>query len=742
MADVQITIATETLQAVKNLDKFVRTIDKSATLATKDLKRISKATSSLNQVFTTFAGVTISKLVVGAFSALTRAISSSLSGIAKSTQEIEDIENQFLTLTKSVELTQKVMEDLTEFTATTPFQLPGVAKTAQSLLAFRFGTEELVPILRNLGDVAAGSGSSIREIGLIFGQVRAAGKLTGERLLQLEERAIILGPALAKGLGVAESSIRDLVSKGKVDFETFRKAFESLSAEGGLFFEATIRQSRTLSGVLSTLGDNFSLLGSDIGQTFLPAFKEATIFLIAVIQDIREAFKANRVEIVQFTNDFSVGLVNAISIGINILDVLAKTVGVVFNGITIIISTASIGILASVRGILDGINFLADAIPGVEAPFADATASITATMDSLVKSIEEDFGDLESTFGDVSGLEKASLAVKGFADELEATLNKSVEVTKDSVDKRNKEADKLTDRQQRQLEFEKFLVEEKKGFNKQLIESEIEKNNAILLIQEEQRQLAEEQKFLGEEQFTAEQEELLANLEQGMTREAALRELFRVQQLIAEKKFGEARKRIAESTRKANEQSLKSLFDFEKNTNAGRAANFKSTLSTIATLQSSGNVTLFRIGQAAAVATSIVDGVAAVQKALASAPPPFNFILAGLVGAATAINTAKIAAASPPGGGGLQGGATSIPAGFPNDSFSTNLTSGERVVSGPQNTDLTDFLANAEGQTPLLQAINDKLENLQPQVNVSIGDEEVFDSVDRELERGRRLSAA
>ena len=38
-----------------------------------------------------------------------------------------------------------------------------------------------------------------------------------------------------------------------------------------------------------------------------------------------------------------------------------------------------------------------------------------------------------------------------------------------------------------------------------------------------------------------------------------------------------------------------------------------------------------------------IDGVVAVQKALASAPPPFNFILAGIVGAAAAVNVAKIA---------------------------------------------------------------------------------------------------
>jgi len=51
----------------------------------------------------------------------------------------------------------------------------------------------------------------------------------------------------------------------------------------------------------------------------------------------------------------------------------------------------------------------------------------------------------------------------------------------------------------------------------------------------------------------------------------------------------------------------------------------------------------FGESKAAAIADAIVQGTLAVQRALASAPPPFNFALAATVGAATAANIAKIA---------------------------------------------------------------------------------------------------
>lgn len=63
----------------------------------------------------------------------------------------------------------------------------------------------------------------------------------------------------------------------------------------------------------------------------------------------------------------------------------------------------------------------------------------------------------------------------------------------------------------------------------------------------------------------------------------------------------------------------------------------------LATLTRSSSEELRAIGKAAAIIQATIDGVLAVQKALASAPPPFNFALAAAVGAAAAVNVAEIA---------------------------------------------------------------------------------------------------
>jgi hypothetical protein len=82
---------------------------------------------------------------------------------------------------------------------------------------------------------------------------------------------------------------------------------------------------------------------------------------------------------------------------------------------------------------------------------------------------------------------------------------------------------------------------------------------------------------------------------------------------------------------------------FEDQTQKERVAGLQSNFSQIATLSQSGNRTLASIGKSAAIANATIDGYAAVQKALASAPPPINYALAAAVGTATAANVAKIA---------------------------------------------------------------------------------------------------
>ncbi|MDX9698650.1 MAG: tape measure protein [Rhodocyclaceae bacterium] len=77
---------------------------------------------------------------------------------------------------------------------------------------------------------------------------------------------------------------------------------------------------------------------------------------------------------------------------------------------------------------------------------------------------------------------------------------------------------------------------------------------------------------------------------------------------------------------------------------AKQLSNASSFFGNLSSLSRSENKELAAIGKAAAVTQATIDGVLAVQKALASAPPPANYALAAAVGVSAAANVAQILA--------------------------------------------------------------------------------------------------
>lgn len=100
----------------------------------------------------------------------------------------------------------------------------------------------------------------------------------------------------------------------------------------------------------------------------------------------------------------------------------------------------------------------------------------------------------------------------------------------------------------------------------------------------------------------------------------------------------------------------------------------------LAGLSSSGNKKLAAIGKAAAVAQATIDGFVAVQKALASAPPPWNFAIAGAVALKTGAQVAGILSTNV--GNFRDGGDFMVQgnAGVDRNNISMNVSRGERVT--------------------------------------------------------------
>ena len=189
----------------------------------------------------------------------------------KSAADLETLETSFVSLTGGVEEAGKMMQQLTAFTAKTPFQLDAVAKSARQLIASGTDIADVNTQLQFLGDIAATSGSSIDEIAAIFAKVNAKGKVELENLNQLAERGIPIFTALSEATGLPA----DKLGAGAVSVEQFNQVLQSFASTGGFAEGAMLRLSQTVSGKFSTALDNAKLAAASLGEQLLPFASKA-----------------------------------------------------------------------------------------------------------------------------------------------------------------------------------------------------------------------------------------------------------------------------------------------------------------------------------------------------------------------------------------------------------------------------------------------------------------------------------
>lgn len=193
----------------------------------------------------------------------------------------------FETMMGSAEEAKKMLSDLSDFALKTPFNIPEVRTNAKQLMAMGFAAKDIIPTMKAVGDVAAGTGADFSRLVLNLGQVQTQGKLTGRELRDFLVNGVPLIDALAEHFGVAKEQIQDMVSAGKVSSEDVIATFVEMSSEGGKFANLMETISEEPAGQFSNIQDAVYRLGEELGTTLLPIVsKLANVMLNDVLPAI------------------------------------------------------------------------------------------------------------------------------------------------------------------------------------------------------------------------------------------------------------------------------------------------------------------------------------------------------------------------------------------------------------------------------------------------------------------------
>jgi len=425
--------------------------------------------------------------------------------IIKPAMNMESFKVQFKTLLGSLEKAEKRIKELTDFAATTPFQMPAVVKASKILETLTEGAISTGKGLRMVGDVSAGVGADIDELAVWFGRLYDGlknNRPVGEAMARLQELGAISGKARGK--------IEELAASGASMAEKWKAVENATAKYNGLMKE----QSGILTGLISTLKDNFSLALVEIGTEILPVLKDATKELTKVIVDLKKSGQLK-----EFGKEASQALRSIYNILKSITGFVIKNREIIANlGLSLaglkVLKMAKIGLTslkvaftalvaptvtataatATFLGVLTGglwivaitlIGKVAKAFLGLQKDIAKAEQAIKK-FDITGKGIKKDslWTDLKEAygFGQKEGVVLSSKAIT--KEELDKANAERRNRTEETVKKKNNEIKQIS-----KQAFQKQKKQDLKNFDEQI------KAMKDIYIPDAEKQLAEAEKY-------------------------------------------------------------------------------------------------------------------------------------------------------------------------------------------------------------------------------------------------------
>lgn len=200
----------------------------------------------------------------------------------------------FETLLGGAGAAKTALADILDFAKQTPYAFTFLTEEAQKLVSAGFQMEEVIPILRSIGDASTAMGrgtEGVQRLSRAFQQIEGKGRLQTEELLQMSELGVNGLKILANQAGMTTLEYQKLVTDGMVPA---REAISGLvkgindgtdgingqtAAMGGLMEQ--IKGSGGLTASLDSAHSGFRNMSAELVESLVPAY---TSFIRTVTQ--------------------------------------------------------------------------------------------------------------------------------------------------------------------------------------------------------------------------------------------------------------------------------------------------------------------------------------------------------------------------------------------------------------------------------------------------------------------------
>lgn len=180
--------------------------------------------------------------------------------------QFQQLEISFTTMLGSEQRAGALMNQLVQTAAKTPFDMSSITNGAKQLLAYGTAVNEVNDILVHLGDISAGLNVPLNDLVYLYGTTMSQGRMYTVDLRQFMGRGIPMAEELGKIMGKTTQEVQQAVTDGKVGADLVKKAVINMTEEGGKFGGLMEKQSTTLQGKWSNIGDSVDQMFNELGK--------------------------------------------------------------------------------------------------------------------------------------------------------------------------------------------------------------------------------------------------------------------------------------------------------------------------------------------------------------------------------------------------------------------------------------------------------------------------------------------
>lgn len=227
--------------------------------------------------------------------------------------QFQQLEISFTTMLGSEQRAGALMNQLVQTAAKTPFDMSSITNGAKQLLAYGTAANEVNDILVHLGDISAGLNVPLNDLVYLYGTTMSQGRMYTMDLRQFMGRGIPMAEELGKIMGKTTQEVQQAVTDGKVGADLVKKAIINMTEEGGKFGGLMEKQSTTLQGKWSNIGDSVDQMFNELGKKSQGIFGTGLDLISSLIENWETLVKVIGSAVVM-VGTYKAGLMAAASI--------------------------------------------------------------------------------------------------------------------------------------------------------------------------------------------------------------------------------------------------------------------------------------------------------------------------------------------------------------------------------------------------------------------------------------------